>query len=34
MLSGEGLVDFIEDMGGINVTEQVLNGSLPIDNFA
>lgn len=34
MLSGEGLVDFIEDMGGIDVTEQVLNGSLPIENFA
>ena len=34
MLSGEGLVDFIEDMGGIEVTEQVLNGSLPIENFA
>ena len=33
MLSGDGLVEKIEDIGGINVTEQVENGSIPIEHF-
>jgi hypothetical protein len=33
MLSGDGLVEKIEDIGGINVTEQVENGSIPIEQF-
>ena len=30
MLSGDGLVEKIEDIGGINITEQVENGSIPM----
>ena len=33
MLSGDGLVMKIEDIGGINVTGQVENGSIPIEQF-
>lgn len=33
MLSGDGLVEKIEDIGGINVTEQVENGSISMEHF-
>ena len=33
MLSGGGLDEKIEDIGGINITEQVENGSIPIEQF-
>jgi hypothetical protein len=33
MLSGDGLVEKIEDIGGINITEQVENGSIPLEQF-
>jgi hypothetical protein len=33
ILSGDGLVVKIEDMGGINVTEQVENGTIPVEHF-
>jgi hypothetical protein len=33
MLSGDGLVEKIEGIGGINVTEQVENGSIPMERF-
>jgi hypothetical protein len=31
ILSGDGIVEKLEDIGGINVTEQVENGSIPIE---
>ena len=33
MLSGGGLVEEIESIGGINITEQVENGSIPMEQF-
>jgi len=33
MLSGDGLVEKIEGIGGINITEQVENGSIPKEQF-
>jgi len=33
MLSGGGLIEKIESIGGINVTEQVENGSIPMEKF-
>ena len=33
MLSGDGIVEKLEGIGGINITEQVENGSIPMEQF-
>jgi hypothetical protein len=33
ILSGDGIVEKLEGIGGINITEQVENGSIPIEPF-
>ena len=33
LLAGNGLVDCITSVGGVNVTEEVLDGSIPIEQF-
>ena len=33
ILSGDGIAEELEGIGGINITEQVENGSIPIERF-